>query len=107
MAIKKTHDLAVKTGSYQDSNGDTKGRYVNVGAVWEKDDGSTFFSLLRTFNPAGVPNPDNKDSVLISRFPVKPRDGQQKAPAQQQNAPAAKPANTGSGFDDMDDDIPF
>ena len=107
MAIKKTHDLAVKTGSYTDRDGNTKGRYVNVGAIWEKEDGSTFFTILRTFNPAGVPNPDNKDSVLISRFEVKPREGQgqQQRPAQQAAAP--KPAATGSGFDDMDDDIPF
>ncbi len=29
------------------------------------------------------------------------------APRPAANAPAHKPANTGSGFDDMDDDIPF
>lgn len=108
MATKKTHDLAVKVGSYTDSNGDTKGRYVNMGAVWQKDDGSEFWTIQRTFNPAGVPNPDNKDSILISRFPVKQRNGDapQAAPAPRA-APAPKPATTGSGFDDMSDDIPF
>lgn len=114
MATKKIYDLAAKVGSYTDRNGETKNRYVNAGAVWEKDDGSRFISINRTFNPAGVPNPDNKEAVLLSQFEIRPRgeDGQrqqQSAPAQQQQAPAPKPQPRGgnSGFDDMDDDIPF
>lgn len=113
MAVKKVYDLAVKTGSYTDRDGNAKGRYVNVGAVWEKDDGSQFTTINRTFNPAGVPNPENKESIIISRFEVKPRNGeggQAAAPRQQQapaQAPAPRPAPTGGGFDDMDDDIPF
>lgn len=106
MATKKAYDLAVKVGSYTDGQGNQKNRYVNVGAIFRKDDGSEFISLNRTFNPAGVPNPENKEAVLISKFEVKERSGQQQAPAQQPAA-APKPATTGSGFDDMDDDIPF
>lgn len=107
MATKKTHDLAVKVGSYTDGQGNQRNRYVRVGAIFRKDDGSEFMSIDRTFNPAGVPNPENKEAVLISRFEVKPRDGQQPQQQAHQQAPAAKPASTGSGFDDMDDDIPF
>jgi single-stranded DNA-binding protein len=109
MGTRKTHDLAVKVGSYVDSQGETRNRYVQVGGVFEKDDGSQFISINRTFNPAGVPNPDNKEGVLLSRFEVKPRDGAQR----QQQAPAAAPArqaapkSNASGFDDMADDIPF
>lgn len=115
MGTRKTHDLAVKTGSYTDNNGDAKGRYVNVGAIWQKDDGSEFMTLLRTFNPAGVPNPENKDSIVISRFEVRAREGQQgqqggqapaQAPQRQQRPQAAAQAPAG-GFADMDDDIPF
>lgn len=116
MATRKSHDLAVKTGSFTDNNGDTKGRYVNVGAVWQKDDGSEFVTLLRTFNPAGVPNPENKDSIVISRFEVRAREGQQggqapapvqaQTPQRQQRPQAPAQAPTG-GFADMDDDIPF
>lgn len=110
MATRKIYDLAVKTGSYTDRDGNQKGRYTNAGAIWEKDDGSKFITLNRTFNPAGVPNPENKEAIILSQFEVKERNGQtqqQAAPARQQQAPAQKPASTGSGFDDMADDIPF
>lgn len=78
MSFQKTHDLAVKVGSYE-KNGETKGRYINVGFVLKDGDGKSMILLNRTFNPAGVPNPDNKDTVIISRFEVK--DKQQSTPA--------------------------
>ena len=65
--MKKVYDLAVKTGSYTNKNGETKGRYQNIGSVMEGDNGQ-FIILDRTFNPAGVPNPDNKSSVIVSMF---------------------------------------
>ncbi len=67
---KRTHDLAVKTGTYQ-KGGETKNRYENIGSVFQDDNGGEFMTLKRTFNPAGVPNPDNKDSIIISKFAVK------------------------------------
>lgn len=97
MGWKRVKDLAVKTGEYE-KDGETKGRYENVGAVWKDDDGDTMISLKRTFNPAGVPNPDDRDSVILSMFDVKPRE---EAPAQKKDKPKSKPA-----FDDSDD-IPF
>ena len=37
----------------------------------------------RTFNPAGVPNPDGKESLLISMYDAKPREqSSYQAPAQ-------------------------
>ena len=93
MAAKKIRDLAVKTGEYTDAQGNTKGRYQNVGSLMKTDDGGEFVILNRWFNPAGVPNPDSRDSVLVSCF--KPRENN----AQQQPAPA--PAG------DFDDSIPF
>lgn len=63
--MAKTHDLCVKVGEY---NG--KGRYENVGAVLDNGNGPMLL-LKRTFNPAGVPNPDGKDSIVISMFVVK------------------------------------
>lgn len=108
MATKKAYDLAVKVGSYNDSQGQPKNRYKNVGAIYRKDDGSEFIAIDRTFNPAGVPNPDNKESVLLSRFEVRERGQQGQAPQQSAaQQPAQRPAPTGSGFDDMADDIPF
>ncbi len=70
MGFKKTHDLAVKVGTY-DKDGETKGRYENVGMIMKDEDGKSMILLKRTFSPAGVPNPDGKDSIIISRFEVK------------------------------------
>lgn len=93
MAIK-LYDLAVKTGEYQ-SQGQTKGRYLNVGAVMQSDDGGKFIMLHRTFNPAGVPDLTGRggDSVLLSMFEPKGRDEPQQAPTRSSSAP--------------DNDIPF
>jgi hypothetical protein len=71
---KKTHDVVVKVGTYE-KNGETKNRYENIGSRMEKDDGGAFLLIKRTFNPAGVPNPDNKDSIIVSLFEVKEKEG--------------------------------
>jgi len=97
MASRKIKDLAVKTGSYTDRNGETKNRYENIGSLMDGDNGM-YIMLKRTFNPAGIAVENGRDSILISAFDPKPADGQ---PAQQQSSPrqqAAAPA---------DDDIPF
>jgi hypothetical protein len=102
---KKLYDLAVKTGEYQDrTTGETKGKWQNVGAVMQNDDGGKFIMLERWFNPAGVPNPDNRSNLLLSMFEPRQADS---APAQQrqQRPSAAAPAPAQGGFED--DDIPF
>lgn len=76
--MKKMFDLSVKTRSYVNKNGETKNVWDNIGSLMEGDKGGFFITMKRTFNPAGVPNPDNKDSVIISCF--KPKD--KEAPAQ-------------------------
>ena len=68
---RKVYDLAVKLGEKN---------WLNVGAVLEKDDGGRFIILERSFNPAGVPNPDNKSSLIISMFEPKQKDGDKSAP---------------------------
>lgn len=70
----KLYDLAVKTGEYQ-SEGKTKGRYVNVGAVMQNDEGGKFIFLERWFNPAGVINPDGRSNVILSMFEPRQNDG--------------------------------
>lgn len=98
--MKATHDLAVKTGSYTDKNGEKRNRYINVGKVFRNDDGGEFFAINRTFNPAGVPNPDGKEMVVISKFEIKDHGGAHTpAPAPK---PQPKPATEGD-----DGDIPF
>ncbi len=123
MAHRKVKDLAVKVGEYDDrASGQKKARWHNVGAVMEDDNGGQYIMLDRYFNPAGVPNPDNRGTVLLSMFD--PKDAaaaggqRQAAPAQQRPAPAQRPtgqqqrpapqaapaAPAGNAFDD---DVPF
>ena len=63
--MKKIKDLAVKVGEKN---------WVNIGCIIEKDDGGKFMIMNRTFNPAGVPNPDNRDTLIVSMFDVKAKD---------------------------------
>lgn len=104
---KKIKDACVKLSSYTDRNGETKNRYENVGSVLQMDDGGKMMLLKRTFNPAGVPNPDDRDTVIISFFDVKEREsgGFQEAP--RAPAPAATPAPATANGGGFDDDIPF
>lgn len=95
MAMTKIKDLKVKTGEYTNQAGEKKGRWEDVGAIMQGDNGK-FIMLKRTFNPAGVPNPDGRDSVLISMFDPKDNTQGNAAPAA---APAPRPP--------ADDDIPF
>ncbi len=62
--MKKIKDLAVKVGEKN---------WVNIGCIMEKDDGGKFMILNRAFNPAGVPNPENRDTLIVSMFDVKPK----------------------------------
>jgi hypothetical protein len=91
----KTHDLAVKVGSYTNQQGETKSRYQNVGALMQGDKGQ-FIMLAKWFNPAGVQDDRGGESILISVFEPKEKGvvpGLQTKQAQRQQS---------SGFDDMD-----
>jgi hypothetical protein len=101
MATKK-YDAAVKTGSYTDAQGNQKGRYENIGTVMMGDDGP-YLILKRTFNPAGVPNPENRDSIIVSFFT--PQDKQQGGQAPAQAPRAQKPAPKQEP--EYEDSIPF
>ena len=83
MMAQIIYNLAVKESSYIDNQGQTKNRYLNVGSIIQKKDGGKFILLKRSFNPAGIANPDNKDNIAVSLF--KPK-GQQQAPAQPSGA---------------------
>lgn len=115
MSSKKIRDIVVKVGEYQDRNtGETKGRFENVGALMQNDDeaGSFFIMLKRTFNPAGVPKQDDRESILLSCYVPKDQREQQ---ADQSEPPhkrmSADKANRHipPSFDDGGDDsgIPF
>jgi hypothetical protein len=102
--MAKKYDLSVKTGEYTDSQGQTKGRYMNIGVMMETDKGP-YILLNRTFNPAGVPGNNDRDNIIVSLFEPR-QEGQQQAPAQQRQA-----SGGGGGRppfqSDIDDDVPF
>lgn len=119
MAARKLYDLAVKVSEYQDNQGNKKGRWQNVGAVMQGDDGGKFIMLNRLFNPAGVPDLSGRggESILLSMFEPNEQNGQQQgggggyqqqgggqqqqrqAPQQQRSAPPQQ-----SGYDE---EVPF
>lgn len=85
--MQKLYDAGVKVGEYQDRNGNTKGRWENVGAVFKdetRSNATPFLTLKKTFNPAGVPS--NGDSIIISLFKPKSNDNN------------SKPVNNNSGY---------
>lgn len=111
---RKTKDLCVKVGEYPDGQGGMKPEWRRVGVVMENDQGNEFLLLHRDFNPAGVPNPENRSTVMISMF--EPRDNgqggggrqqRQAPPPQQQQRRAPAPQQASGNSDNYDDDIPF
>ncbi|GAG89020.1 unnamed protein product [marine sediment metagenome] len=72
--------------------GELKGKWLNVGAVMEGDNGKFIF-INRTFNPAGVPNPDGRDNIIVSMFTPKSKQVENTEP--EKAAPVS------------DDEVPF
>ncbi len=84
----KLFDLVIKTGSYTNNNGEEKGRYKNIGACMQGQDGGMFLLLDRTFNPAGA---GEGEACLISMFEPKQREQQQQFSPQQPQQQAYAP----------------
>lgn len=95
---KKLYDVVVATRKYNDAAGQEKTVWENIGSVIQGEKGP-FLSLKRTFNPAGVPNPENRDTVAISLFVP-----QETGKTGGNTSPANKPEQQNSV---PDDDIPF
>lgn len=107
MATKK-YDAAVKTGEYTDRNGEKKSRYENIGTVMMGDNGP-YLILKRTFNPAGVPNPENRDSIVVSFFEPREADGSKPAAGRGDNFSTMPPRTSSPPppASSAADDIPF
>jgi len=93
MATKK-YDMVINAGEYTNGQGETKKRWVNIGAVMQSDNG--FFALLDPGVNLAAYKQEGKDRVMVSLF-----EKQDKQQSQNQ------PAQPNQGFDDFDDDIPF
>ena len=109
MAARKIYDLAVKVSEYQDNQGNKKGRWQNVGAVMQGDDGGKFIMLAKWFNPAGVPDFSGRggESLLLSMFEPKDQNGQQGGGGGHQQQRQAPPQQQRAPQNQYDDDIPF
>jgi hypothetical protein len=92
---KRVKDLAVVTGTYTNGQGEEKRRYMNCGALMEGDDGGQFIMLSRFINYSILPRKQGSESILISVFDIREREG---------GDTAEKPAMV-SG--DLDDDVPY
>ena len=97
----KKFDLVVKVGEYTDGQGQTKGRFKNVGVMMEGDKGP-YILLDRTFNPAGVGGNEGRESIIVSLYEPKQDGGGQSSHS------AAKADGYQPKARDLDgDDVPF
>ena len=87
---KKTHDLAIKTGTYTNREGEEKGRYLNIGSILAHEDGG--ISVKLNCIPVGLTDWEG----WVSAFPVKKKDDAEEY--RQQSAPTIR---------EFDDDLPF
>lgn len=66
MAMKKTHDAVYAGEKYTDREGNEKTRYVNVGALFQREDGSLSMKLESL--PIGF-------NGWVNFYEPKPKDG--------------------------------
>lgn len=71
MPYTKVKDISVAVSHYTDSSGNEKARWQNVGSMMKSEKGKFVIFLDRTFNPAGVANPDGRESVMMMLFDPK------------------------------------
>ncbi|MGO8695978.1 MAG: hypothetical protein ACLQMF_20130 [Rectinemataceae bacterium] len=107
------HDICVVTQRYTDRNGEEKLKWQKVGVELETERGGRIILLERWFNPAGIPDPENRGTVMLSMFD--PKDSGAGPPQQQRQAsagrqPASRPrteTQPSVASDGFTDDIPF
>ena len=105
MSAKPTHDLAIKTGEYNDSStGQMKGRWLRIGTVIRHDDGGS--SIKLDCVPVGLPEWDG----WVSVFPREEQDNFSNNQSRSNNRPPQN-AQQGNGqgrpLQDFDQDVPF
>ncbi len=68
--MPKIKDLATVVGTYE-KNGETRKRYLTVGALMSSSDGGQFILLDPLVNFGAIPRKEGSDRVLISMFEPK------------------------------------
>jgi len=70
MSSRIRHDLCVVVGTFRVGDQEKK-KWQKVGVEMETAEGGRFILLDRWFNPAGVPDPENRGNVMLSLFDPK------------------------------------
>ena len=100
--------LVVAGRKYQDKSGKEKTVWKTVGHLHQTNDGTRkYITIDPSVNFAAFTPKEGDDRIYVNLF--EPEDSESKPePEQRSAAPKAAPAaGNGSGFEDMDDDIPF
>jgi len=100
--------LVVAGRKYQDKSGKEKTVWKTVGHLHQTNDGTRkYITIDPSVNFAAFTPKEGDDRIYVNLF--EPEDAERKPePAQRSAAPKAEQAaGKGSGFDDMEDDIPF
>lgn len=77
--------LAVANGQYQNSQGETKTRWVNVGVAGTSQNGKEYMLIDPTINFAGFPREEGKDMVMVGMFEEQNNNSNQGGNNQQQS----------------------
>lgn len=75
--------LAVANGSYTNSNGEQKTKWVSVGVIGMSQNGKEYMLIDPTINFAGFPREDGKDMVMVGIFDDQQQQVQQTQQVQQ------------------------
>jgi hypothetical protein len=101
--------LVVAGRKYQDKAGKEKTVWKTVGHLHQTNDGTRkYITIDPSVNFAAFTPKDGDDRIYVNLFePEDSQGSQSSAPEPRSAAPKDAPAAGGSGFDDMDSDIPF
>ena len=100
--------LVVAGRKYQDKSGKEKTVWKTVGHLHQTNDGTRkYITIDPSVNFAAFTPKEGDDRIYVNMF--EPEDSESKPePEQRSAAPKAAPAAwKGSGFDDLESDIPF
>ena len=99
MALKKRFDCVAVTGDYKDRDGNNKKRYLNIGSIFEREDGSICQKIDAL--PLGT---DWLINGWVNFYPLKDDNQQRQQPRQETTQPQTQNQNQSY---DQNDDIPF